>query len=68
MKSQSRSYVLLLNVKEQIIRSVGERKRAMIFVNSLPAQVRISMQGDFCLIVVMIALINRGQLRRCFDL
>ena len=40
----------------------------MIFVNSLPAQVRISMQGDFCLIVAMIVLINRGQLRRCFDL
>jgi hypothetical protein len=59
---------LLLNVKEQIIRSVGERKRAMTSVNSLPAQVRISIQGDFCLIVVMIVLINRGQLRRCFGL
>ena len=67
-KSQSRSYVLLLNVKEQTIRSVGEQKHAMIFVNSFPAQAKISMRGDFCLTVDMIALINHGQLRRCCGL
>jgi hypothetical protein len=59
---------LLLNVKEQIIRSAGEQKHATIFVNSLPAQAKISMRGDFCLTVDVIVLINHGQLRRCYGL